>query len=183
MSVEDMKNYLLPLDIPPEGKRYALNFCKKIKYMEGLRRKAATDTGSNVSLGYGDINSKICFIFQSPNELGKIKNRVQSELDKYSINFWQVWTTFIDKTNTEYPDKLTLLAYEINAVNPTIIYFFGDNEDIYNDTINSIYNCKPSNLQKHFFIDINDLGSDNPDIKSVLWKKMHYLINYQTIDK
>lgn len=175
-----MREYLLPLNISNEDKRYVLNFCKKIEYLEGLRKQVAAETGERVELGYGDANSKLCFIFQNKREFQAVKKVLQSRLDNFCLNLWQIWITFIDKVPVDYANKYSLLAYEINAINPTVIYTFGDNPDTASTVEQSIRQVGCSDLLHYFFIDFATLSDD--DAHKILWPKFKYLINYQTLD-
>ena len=189
MSYNDMKDYLLslPQDVSIEDKRYALNFCKKIEYLNSLRDIAAKETSSMINFGYGDVNSKICFIFDNINSFKKIKENIQKVLDVFKMNYWQSWITFIDKTDIEYNNKLELLSNELYAIKPDLIYYFSINDERYNSLLNIIDNFnKINNVQvckKIFYININDIVNINNDnIKSgELWNKMRYIVNYKSI--
>lgn len=180
MAVNDVREYLLSLNIPNEDKRYVLNFCKKLEYLENLRKQAAAETGERVELGYGDANSKLCFIFRNKNEFSAAKKTLQSHLDDFCLNLWQIWITFVDKTPSDYANKYTFLAHEINAINPTVVYVFGDDQSIAATAEQSIRQIGCSNLKHYFFVDFSILS--DPDAKKMLWPQFRYLINYQTLD-
>lgn len=182
MAVDKIRQYLLPLNIPNEDKRYVLNFCKKIEYLEGLRKQAADETGERVELGYGDANSRICFIFRNKREFQAIKKVLQSHLDEFSLNLWQIWITFVDKTPSEYANKYTLLAHEMNAINPTVVYVFGDNQEVAAEAEQVIRQVGCSNLKHYFFVDFEVFSKDDVESKKILWPQFRYLINYQTLD-
>ena len=57
---DDMKTYLSALQIPVEQKRYAMNFCKKIRYLNELHEMAVKEINGYIRVGYGNVNSKIC---------------------------------------------------------------------------------------------------------------------------
>lgn len=180
MDTKRIRDYLLPLNIPSEDKRYVLNFCKKIKYLEELRNRAAMATGDRVELGYGDANSKLCFIFKNKQEFNAVKKVLQSHLDDFCLNLWQIWITFVDKTETEYADKYIFMAHEINAINPTVVYVFGNDQSIAATAEQAIRKIGCPDMKHYFFVDTGILS--DPDAKKILWPQFRYLINYQTLD-
>ena len=73
MSDETFKAYLLSLDIPAEDKSYVLKFFKKADYFESLRQVVTQDTNQVISMGYGNLNSKIGFIMQDSSIFESVK--------------------------------------------------------------------------------------------------------------
>lgn len=186
MAFETMKEYLSSLTIPVEDKRYVLTYCKKLEYLENLRAKASSDTGQAVNAGYGCANSQICLVFKDIQTFNEVKAAVQTWMDEFKMNFWQAWTTFVDKTEDEYPAKMEYLACEIHAVHPQLLYVFGDSIDEYHKVIHAFANLGipvMEALPKYtFFIDIKELTSSDKQIKQEIWQKLRYLINFKTLD-
>lgn len=182
MALNNVKDYLLSLNIPRDDKRYVLNFCKKIEYLESLRKQAASETQERIELGYGDANSKICFIFQSKAEFSTVKAAIQKQLDDFNLNLWQIWVTFVDKTPSEYNKKYEFLAHEMNAINPTAIYFFGNSQEPAAHAEECIRKLGCPNMKHFFFIENSILLQGGDDIKQILWPQFRFLINYQTLD-
>lgn len=182
MSIQDIKEYLLPLPIPDIDKRYVLNFCKKNEYLEKLREVIAKDTGSDVAMGYGDLNSYIMFIFDNAERFNAIKPIIQEQMDKFQMNFWQAYLTFIDKTAADYPGKYMAIANEISAIKPKLLYVFGNNKQKYDDIINIISSYNIPLPERHFFINLEDMASEDDTVKKALWHQLRYLINYKTLD-
>lgn len=180
--LNDMKQYLLSLDINPEDKRYTMNFCKKNEYLEGLRMAAVSDLHEHVSTGYGNINSKICFVIKDEKSFKVIKPLIQEILDKFHINFWNIYVTFVNKTVTEYPKKYIYLINEIYAVRPNILYVFDKDEVMYNNIIAEFRNNNVPIPHKHFFVDVIKLSSSDTEIRKELWDSLKYLINYKEIE-
>lgn len=182
MQLQEIKEYLLPLGIPDIDKRYTMNFCKKLEYLEGLRSKVAKDTGMNVSGGYGDINSNICFIFNNVKNFNVMKSIIQEKLDLFDINFWQIYVTFINKIEKDYSMKYSMITSELSAVKPKLLYVFDKDKRVYDEIINSLNKFNVAVPERNFFVDVMDLASDDEEIKKQLWFTLHYLINYKTQD-
>ena len=60
--IDDMKQYLLSLNIPSKDKRYTMNFCKKMEYLDNLKQITIKELHEPVISGYGNVNSQICII-------------------------------------------------------------------------------------------------------------------------
>lgn len=179
-SLNDLKTYLTPLQIASSDKRYVMNFCKKTKYLESLRDKLYKDTQESITPGYGNANSKICLVFNNPERFKTVKPFIQEQMDSFKINFWDVWTTFINKTKCNYPYKFELLGHEINAIGPKCLYVFTDDDSDYDNVMQYITNINANLLDKHFNIRISDFASQDMSIKRKLWYDFHYFINYQS---
>ena len=149
--------------------------------METLRDKLYKDTQMNVTPGYGNVNSKICLVFNNPERLKIVKPFVQEQMDGFKINFWDVWTTFINKTSSDYPYKFDLLGYELNAVHPQCLYVFTDVDDDYDNVIKCITKISGSLPERYFNIHIADFASQDMSIKRKLWYDFHYFINYNSL--
>lgn len=179
--LDDMRQYLTALDIPLEQKRYSINFCKKMQYLDELHSIAANDTQEYVCTGYGNFNSKICFVFKDKTEYDIIYSLIQDMLDKFSINTWDIYITFVNKTSTGYLKKYSYLINEIHAINPQLLYVFDKDNSIYKDIINYFLTHKISLPEKHFFIDIQKIASSESETRKELWDMFKYLINYKEI--
>ena len=184
MSFVSLKNYLSSLAIKTEEKRYVLDFCKKLEYLEYLQKKAAAETHKNINTGYGNANSQICFVFQDIAEFAKAKPDVVKQLEKFLMNLWDVWITFIDKCDIDYVHKYEYLAHEIHCVNPKLMYVFSDenNSDVMDVMMNHMKNLGIQPPQIAYRINLNDLSSEDPEVRQHLWNRLRYLINYKTTD-
>ena len=120
-----IQEYLTGLDVDIKDKRYSMNFCKKSEYIQSIMQQAIQETQSHMSFGYGNVNSNICFLVSNEDMFKKIKPLLQEVLDKFGVNFWDIYVTFINKTPVPYDRNVNLLMNEINAVNPKIIYYAG----------------------------------------------------------
>lgn len=176
------RNYLMGLPIEADSKRYAMNFCKKTEYIKDIMRQAIQETGEHMSFGYGNVNSNICFIINNEDMFNIIKPLIQETLEKFGVDFWGVYVTFINKSVHEYPRKINLLMNEINAVSPKIIYVFDKDETNLNNLTSEFLRCNIKLAHLHF-IDIAKMGMDNVEVRKELWNKFRYLINYKDINK
>lgn len=183
-SFQNLKDYLLSLGISSEDKRYVLNFCKKLEYLDSLQKKAAMDTQSNINAGYGCVNSKICFVFNSFEAYTKVKSVLIEKLNSFKLEIWDVYLTFVDKTDTEYPLKYEYLAHELHAVGPSLLYVVTDGEgyEATNTILQALDRINAPHPQVVHNINVNDLTSTDPVVKQQLWNRLRYLINYKTID-
>lgn len=184
MAFTDLKNYLSSLEISTEEKRYVLDFCKKLGYLEYLQTKAAEETHENIHAGYGNVNSQICFVFQSPAEFANCKPAIVAQLESFLMNLWDVWITFVDKYDKEYPAKYEYLAHELHCVGPQLLYVFTDGEDLNatNTVFDSMEALGVETPRIIYNININDLSSEDTEVKQHLWNRLRYLINYKTTD-
>lgn len=179
--MSDMKQYLSALDIPLEQKRYVMNFCKKIEYLDELHDAATKDTQGYVCSGFGDFNSNICFVFKDSHMYDIVRPLIQEVLDKFDINAWSIYVTFVNKTQKEYSKKYSFLVNELHAINPKALYVF-DNDDVSYNTIIKTFGSYGITLpEKHFMINVQDLASTDIDIRKHLWYAFRYLINYKEI--
>ena len=183
-SINDLKQYLLSLNTASCDKRYTMNFYKKIEYLESLKHEAINDLHCNISSGYGNVNSEICFIFSNEQRLLIIKSLIQDILEKLKMNFWSIYTTFIDKSSQEYPKKYNYLMNELNAIKPSIIYVFDNNKNCI-DILKQEY-CKynisiPNNYFQ--FVNIQQLSSSKEEDRIALWNVFKYMIGYREIEK
>ena len=180
-SISNIKQYLINNDsISKQDKNYTINYCKKIEYMEQLKQVLINDLHETVYSGYGNVNSNICFVFESKEEFESIKPELQSILEKVKLNFWDVYITFVNKTESNYDNKYIYLMHEINAVSPKILYVLGKTDNSYNN-INKSFTLNKINhpSDKTFFIPLMQLCELNEEKKAKLWNVFRYLINYK----
>lgn len=176
-----LKEYLQSIDAPSDDKKYALNFCNKLSYLEAIKAKAINDIHSEIISGYGNVNSKICFIFKDESGFNLVKPLLQDILEKFNLNFWDVYVTFLNKTNIEYSQKYSYLANELYAVSPKMIYSFIDDRKIY-DCISDITLLGVQvKYDKYINILPQLLGQTDEKSKAELWNVFKYLINYKDI--
>ena len=179
--LDNIRQYTLA--IPSEQKRYAMNFCKKINYLNELRDTAAQDIQEYICSGYGNVNSRICFVFKNSNHYNAIKPLLQEILDKLHINSWDVYVTFVDKSKKEYSKKYLFLINELHAINPGLLYIFDKDKEMYKDII-SYFIVKNIDLpEKYFFIDVQKITSTDTEVRKELWGMFKYLINYKEIEQ
>lgn len=177
--MDNMRQYLSALNISSEQKRYAMNFCKKIQYLNELHELASKEVNDYIQVGYGNVNSKICFVFKDKDSCDAIRPLIQSVLDKFNINTWEVYITFVDKTVKDYSRKYSFLVNEIYAVNPSILYVFDKDDNMYKDIISSFLVRNIALPNKYFLVDIQKLLSTDTGIRQELWNIFRYLINYK----
>lgn len=180
--LDKVKQYLSALSIESEQKRYTMNFCKKINYLNELHCITAQETQAYVCTGYGNVNSKICFVFKDKEKHDEIKPLLQEMLDKFGINTWNVYVTFVNKTQVEYNKKYSFLVNEIHAVNPDLLYVFDKDDVMYNEITNSFTSRNISLPEKHFMVDISKLTCSDIEVRKELWNIFRYLINYKEIE-
>lgn len=181
--LSEMKQYLSALEIDIEQKRYAMNFCKKMQYLDKLRNIAIQDTNEYVCTGYGNVNSKICFVFNNLQAYETLKPIINETLEKFRMNIWNVYITFIDKTKVEYNKKYSYLANEINANGANLMFVFDKDETNYNKIIEAFNSRNIALPEKHFFIDVHKFASTELEDRKVLWNSFRYLINYKEIEQ
>ncbi len=181
--LDNMKEYLSALAIPSEQKRYTMNFCKKINYLNDLHALAAQETNEYICTGFGNVNSKICFVFKDKNTYEIIRPLIQETLEKFHINAWDVYVTFVNKTTTEYAKKYSFLVNELHAVKPGLLYVFDNDEVMYNEIVNAFGHRNVTLPERHFAINIQKLGSSEVAIRKELWSVFRYLINYKEIEQ
>lgn len=183
-SLDDMRQYLLPLDTTAEDKRYAMYFCKKLNYLNELRNAIIKDTNeSYISMGYGNVNAKICIVVKDEEMFNIVKPLIQDILERFDVNFWNIYVTFIDKTKTPYKEKYELLVNEINAIKPNLMYVIDKDDTMYLEMIRSFCTLNIDFPEKYFFIDLEYLASTDIEVRKLLWRDFRYLINYKEIEQ
>ena len=182
-SLNDFRQYLLSLNTASDDKRYAMNFYKKLEYLESLKQEAINDLHCHISSGYGSVNSNICFIFPDEESLLLIKPLIQDILKKLKINFWGIYITFVNKSSQEYCKKYNYLMNELNAVKPSIVYVF-DKEKYIIDRLKQEYDKYNINISNHYFqfVDVRQLASSEEKDRMDLWNVFKYMINYREIE-
>lgn len=180
-TLDNMRQYLSALSIPSEQKRYAMNFCKKMDYLNNLHNIAAQETGEYICTGYGNVNSKICFVFKDKDSYDVLKPLIQEILDKFHINLWDIYVTFLNKTKSEYSKKYSFLSNEIHAVGSELLYIFDKDDNIYKDIVSHFLVRNIPLPAKYFFVDIQKLASMDTEVRKELWNVFRYLINYKEI--
>lgn len=181
--LDDMRNYLLPLNTSAEDKRYTMYFCKKLSYLNQLMNVITKEINDYVSMGYGNVNAKICIVIKDEAMFSIIKPLIRDVLEQFGINFWNIYVTFIDKTETPYKEKYGLLVNEINAIGPSLLYVIDKDKTSFDDISNYFNSYNISMPQKSFFVDVQKLGSTDENIRRELWAVFRYLINYKEIEQ
>lgn len=179
--VDNTRQYLLNAsDISKQEKEYAMNFCKKTEYLNNLRNTVINELHETVAFGYGDMNSKICFVFSSEESFDLIKPVLQILLESFKLNLWDVYVTFVNKTSTEYPSKYGYLINELYAIGSKILYVVDKTDKTYND-IHNYFSASnvPYPFEKAYNISIEDMCSTDSAVKKELLKMFKYLINYR----
>lgn len=180
--LDKIRQYLLSLSISGEDKRYSMDFCKKTEYLNSLRDTAIKNTHSVIHTGYGNVNSQICFITNNEIMLDTIKPLLQNIFDNFRINFWDIYCTFINKTDIEFHGKYSYVINEMYAIKPQVIYVFDNNDIEYNSLMTEINSSSIKLTPKIFYIDIKKLGDSSEETRTELWKYFKYIINYRELD-
>lgn len=179
--VDKTKQYLSANNsISKQDKEYTLNFCKKTEYLEQLKQSLISELHEAVSSGYGDVNSKICFIFDSEESFILLKPALQECLEKFKIDLWSVYVTFVNKTKAEYSSKYGFLMHEVYAVSPRVLYVISETDESYN-ALNKTFAIAKVNhpAAKAFFLSPQLLCATEEKEKRKLWEMFKYLINYK----
>lgn len=177
------KQYLVGLNsIGSDDKKIAMNFCKKMDYLYSLKDTVASELNcdDDIFLGYGNVNSKICIICNNPDNLSIIKPIIQETLDKFNINFWDIYVTTFHKTKKPYSKEINFLMNELIAVNPKLIYVI-DKDETCMEALKKEYEKFNINYNKMIYVNVVDMASSEAKIKKLLWEKFKFLINYKTI--
>ena len=179
--IKKVKQYLLDLDTTAEAKRYTLNFCKKMDYIQSIMSQAINETHEHFDFGYGNYNAKICIVANTISEFNEIKQRLQKVLEKFGSNFWNVYVTYVYKTKNEYRRSINLLMNEINAISPNIVYIFGRNEKVANSLKDEFIKYNVGSSIQFYFIDIDKFLNPSDDDRKRFWNMFKYLINYKEV--
>ena len=181
--IDKTRTYLKSIPIPSDEKNSVMDFCKKETYRQNLMQAMISEVGDiPVSFGYGNVNANICFVFDNQNTLFVMKPLIQKLLARLKTEFWTLYTTFINKTEVEYPNKIDLLVKEISAVKPQVIYFFcNDDKDIVEFKKMCINNGIA--VPKHYLVPMDKLVQDDAESYKELWKIFRYMINYKNKTK
>lgn len=177
------KEYLKTIQIPSNEKNLVMDFCKKEIYRQNLMQVMINEVGDiPVSIGYGNVNANICFIFESEKTLSIMKPLVQKLLNRLQIEFWTLYVTFVNKTEQEYQNKFELLAKEISAVRPKVVYFFcnGDESIV---SLKKTFAANGISLPKLYLVPMDKFIQDDDESYKELWKIFRYMINYKNKTK
>ena len=181
--LESFRQFLSGLNIDTAEKNFAFYFCKKNEYLNSLIESVIKSVnGAHVSIGYGNVNSEIVIIFPNEKIFKTIKSTLQTFLDKFSINYWDIYITFLDKTDFDYSLKYNVLMNEINAINPKVIYFV-DNDDNAITRLNAEFNNYNIKLPNHDLLEINKLVNNTEQDRKDLWQSFKYIVNYKDLPK
>ena len=177
----ELKDFLSRLNIGPAEKNFVFDFCKKNEYIDALMNAAIDDVKGHVSIGYGNINGKIMLIFRDENSLKILKSVIQEFFERFGIDLWTVYITYVNKTEQEYGKKYNLLFNEINAIKPEIIYFVeqDDNNVI---ELKKEFNKYGVKFPKHYVLDPEKLVGNEQDKREII-KVLKFAVNYKDIYK
>ena len=164
----EVKKYINSLDISEEDKRDFYNFSIRKDYLSRLMSKLIKETNQKVSFGYGNYNSKICFIFDTKEYESDMEDMVFNFLKSLNIDRYSIYITYVDKAK-DYNKKYELLANELNAIRPKIIYYFGEGNL---DELNRIYS-QITEVPKEYIIPKDTFNKSK--------KKLNDMIKYKDI--
>lgn len=177
--LNNIKDYLIPLNIQNTDKKSFMDFYKKMSYIETLMENLALSVNEKINMGYGDFNSKVCFIFKDRQTFEKLKDSLQKNIEIVDVHFWQVYTTYVSKTSKELPNDISILMHELNAIKPQIIYLFDENDEVLNKLNQE---CAANNIPcttKQLLINPDMILNDNTQSRKDLWKLLKFLVNYK----
>ena len=175
------KQYLLEeQDILQDDKRYVMSFYQKTEYLNKLRDTAIKELNEPIITGYGDVNSKICFVFADEDTLKRVKPVLQQIFESIRLNLWDVYITFINKTVTDYQGKYWYLVNELYAVGGKLLYVIDDTQTSC-QCISQIYQAGTitNTAEKMFYVPVNEICRTDIEDHKHLWKVFKYLINYR----
>ena len=154
--IKEYVNSLNGINISEADKQDFIRFCRKEQYIQGLMKQMYEDVHRKMHYGYGDYDASIVFVYQNMDVKNRCVKSIETMMNKFSVDIFSTYCTYIDKTDVDYTLKYTLLAYELNCVSPQIVYFICDNEecvDKYNLACsnNGISACKVRYVQANVF--------------------------------
>ena len=181
----DMSGYVKTLtDLTDEEKIKSVSFYKKKNYVNSLGEKLISLTGQKVEMGYGNINSKIVFIFKNKSRVKRIKKRIEKIMEGADSIFSDVYVTFLDKTEKIIYDKYAYMSAELSAIKPVIIYYISDNDNDLSE--DNDFNSLKKNVNEtvkinpvFYYITETELMSEDIQIRRNLWQKFRFIINYK----
>ncbi len=148
-------------------------FCKKQEYLDKIMGIMFNTVKCKINYGYGNLNSDICFLFDDIQSEEAIKKELANILNKYNIDYYSIYVTYINKCDRFYGRYLELLYSELNAVNSKIIYYFGESEEQIN-LFKDLY-IKNNKTFNYRYINTKDFNFDS--MKS----EIKYMIKYKNI--
>lgn len=161
-----------------------MNFCKKMEYLDNLKKITIKELHEPIISGYGNVNSQICIVTKNENAFNIVKPLLQDVLDKLHINMWDIYITYVDKTKKEYSRKFSYLAHELSAIKPKVIYYLDNDENNYNTLLNAFktdnINISDDAISIHY-VDIKKLGSSEVEDRKYLWEIFKHMINFREI--
>lgn len=184
MQKQEFKQYLSETSTSVDDKKYCMSFCNKMLYLDNLKQEAIKDVHEPFSSGYGNVNSRICFVFQNEDSFNIIKPLLQEILEKFNMHFWNVYVTFIDKCKTDYNKKYLYLSNELNAISPSVIYDIGcTNTNALMFALNGD-EVTPVKVKydKCFHIEAKAIASTEESVRRELWQSFKFLLNYKEIE-
>ena len=100
------------------------------------------------------------------------------------MNFWGIYTTFINKSTHDYSKKYNYLMNELNCIKPSIVYVFGKDKS-YIDRLKQEYDKYNIPISSNYFqfVDIQQLLSSKEEDRKALWNVFKYMIGYREIEK
>lgn len=162
LDAQDLKEYLFNLDAPKENKNYTFSFYKKLSYLDYLQQHAASQANANIVSGYGNANASIVFVFQSPPLFKEERENIDKLLERFSINIWDIWITFIDKFIIDYPQKYFYLAHELDTIDPKLVYVFS-RDNAYQNIMQALKKC---NISIPNIFNVKDVNSNHFNLLS-----------------
>lgn len=115
--------------LSPIEKEYVTNFFKRKEYIENLNETAINNCNGNIASGKGNCNSRIAVVVDSYKNLEMVTRFIKPMFESINTSLWNIYTTCVIKTDDENLELWSqMIQHELNAVSPSFIFKFVDNE-------------------------------------------------------
>jgi hypothetical protein len=149
---KEIKEYVKTLEQNTDLDNYIM-FSYKRDYIENIMSIMYKDVKCKIDYGYGNYNSSICFLFEDKKKEDEIKSNLMEILDNLCIDYYSIYSTYINKVNKLYVRNNELLTNELSCIKPNIIFYFGNP-----NLIHDLLSYKGIDLRDKIYI-INDFNS------------------------
>ena len=182
-----LKNYLSQLPISQEEKRYIYMFYQKEEYITRINDVLINLTNVNhIDIGFGNLNSKTMFLIKNASLYKEIKPFLSKTFERFGIDMYSTYISFIDKSGKCSEYDITNTAYEIYAIRPELVYVIDTNEEMLGVIKNECFKCNASYEPRMIFISfdnviacLNEDESISNMAKQILWPSIRNIINYK----
>lgn len=182
-SLEEFKDYLKD-GVDVEEARYAWNYFNKHLYIDDLNTYLRLKLNKAVEVSYGDYNADIAFVLKSMGDSRHVEF-FKTMFSKLNMDFNDIYFTSYSKHTVLYKEAYDeVIALELKAIKPKIVYSIGD----YNIQANDFELVVIDRNNFDRMLDLSERTdltepetTELSELKKTLWSQIKSIIKYYSM--